>query len=75
MKEIIKKKIKIDRYLENLNFLYGGNQLNFESTFEEIASTMDKQRKKMIILVNKDEEEKEEISSFQKSQNIICPKY
>ena len=76
MKDIIKKyAIKTQQNLDKVIFLYGGNQTNIdflELTFDEVASSEDKIRKKMSILVNK-EEENEDFTNLQKSKNIICP--
>ena len=72
MKDIIKKfTLKLGKDLNNVNFLYNGNQLNIELTIEQIASNLDKERKTLTILVN---EEKINITSnLKKSKNIICP--
>ena len=54
-------------------FLYGGSQIKEELTFEEQANTLDKQRKKMSIIVNY----KDDIlvqKNLKKSKYIICPK-
>ena len=51
-KEITKKycnKIEID--INNLIFIYGGQILNLELGFKEVANQIDKQNKKMNILV------------------------
>ena len=42
---------KLKRNINTLLFLYGGNQLNFELSFEEQASSIDKSNKAMKILV------------------------
>ena len=72
MKDIIKKfTLKLGKDLNNVNFLYNGNQLNIELTIEQLASNVDKERKTLTILVN---EEKINITSnLKKSKNIICP--
>ena len=72
MKDIIKKfTLKLGKDLNNVNFLYNGNQLNIELTIEQLASNLDKERKTLTILVN---EEKINITSnLKKSKNIICP--
>ena len=69
MKDIIKKfTLKLGKDLNNVNFLYNGNQLNIELTIEQLASNLDKERKTLTILVN---EEKINITSnLKKSKNI-----
>ena len=59
--------------LNSLYFLYGGNKINEENTFEEIANEEDKKRKKMNILVC-EEEVNDSKSYIIKSKEIICPK-
>ena len=80
IKEIYKKfttKTQIEQ--KNIYFLYDGktdNDINEELTFIEMANSIDKERKKMIILVNNiNEMENEKIlnKSIIKSKNIICP--
>ena len=44
---------KIEKNINSLVFLYGGNQLNFQLSFEEQTNSLDKQRKNMNILVYK----------------------
>jgi len=44
---------KIEKNINSLVFLYGGNQLNFQLSFEEQANSLDKQSKNMNILVYK----------------------
>ena len=58
--------------LNELNFLYKGDQLKIDSTFEEVASNMDKERKKMSVLVITGEEDEQNINA-KKSRYIICP--
>ena len=65
MKDICHKYIsKINMNLNSIYFLYGGNQINLELTFNEQANEMDKGRKEMNILVYKNEEE----------ERFKCPK-
>ena len=73
--EVVKKFFtKAGQNLENISFLYGGKQLNLESTFSEAATSIDKEEKKMAVLVIGDEdEETEDVSNLQKSKIIICP--
>ena len=67
----------------NINYVYngkGGQQFNKSLTFNEIANTFDKTRKKMSILAisssiaNADTEAEIENNTSIKSKNIICPK-
>ena len=47
MKGIVDRyKIKVNYDLSSAQFLYGGNILNLESTFSNLANQIDKQRKK-----------------------------
>ena len=47
MKDILQKfSIKMEKKQENLFCIYGGNSVKLESTFEELASAYDKERKK-----------------------------
>ena len=74
-----KMKVIIDRFLikikykeNNLYYLYNGTKINYELTFNEQANVIDKNRKQMNIIVNKNDEikiiNKEIISKY-----IICP--
>ena len=64
MKDICQKySSKIESNLDSLLFLYGGNQLNLESSFENQANSIDKSENKMIISVFKKEE-----------SDLECPK-
>ena len=57
---------------ENLFYLYNGTRINNELTFNEQANDLDKRRKKMNIVVSKNDEDqnkKREIISY----DIICP--
>ena len=54
---------KIEKKLNSLIFIYGGNQLNFNLRLEEQANSIDKERKEMNILVYQGEIEK-----------FFCPK-
>ena len=52
MKDICQKYItKVQKNINSLIFLYGGNQLNFNITFLEQANSLDKERKEMKVLV------------------------
>ena len=64
MKDICQKySSKIESNLDSLLFLYGGNQLKLESSFESQANSIDKSENKMIISVFKKEE-----------SDLECPK-
>ena len=53
MKDIINKYlIKIEKRKDNLYYLYNGNKINYELTFNEQANDLDKNRNKMNIIVN-----------------------
>ena len=73
MKDIYNKfLIKIQKEDDNLYCIYNGNKINKELTFNEQVNTLDKDRKKMNIIViddNKTTIEKHEIIS----KDIICP--
>ena len=73
MKDIIDKfLLKIGKKDENIFYLYNGTKINKELTFNEQANDLDKNRKKMNIIITKTEDdipEKNEIIS----KDIICP--
>ena len=54
---------KLERNINTLIFLYGGTQLNFELSFEEQVSSLDRDNKVMKVLVYTKENEE-----------FICPK-
>ena len=58
--------------LNSLCFLYNGNKINKELTFNEQANDLDKNRKKMNIIVTKINEDLKETNEII-SKNIICP--
>ena len=63
MKDICEKlSIKINKKMNSLVFLHGGNQVNFELKFKEIANFDDIKEKKMNIVVK-----------FFDDENNICP--
>ena len=77
LKDIVERflnKIKDNKYNINSLYLYNGNEINFELTFNEQANNIDKKRKIMNIVVtnnNSDSyvnEKKQTIST-----DIICP--
>ena len=61
---------------EDLTFMYSGGILNDALTFTQCANTMDKSRKKMTILVNKNDDNNQNNSTpvIIQSKEIICPK-
>ena len=64
MKDICQKYVnKIDKNINSLIFLYGGNQLNFNLNFNQQANTLDKERNVMKLLVYKNED-----------NECVCPK-
>ena len=73
MEEICKKyttKVSID--INNVCFLYSGNKINLQLTFEQAANRIDKERKIMSVLVNEINTEIKN-SSVIKSLFPICP--
>jgi len=76
MKDIIKSfgvKAQIDD-VDKLIFIYGGNKLNSDLTFDEASNSMDRENNEMRILVFENEEAVTKIEGLVKSDNIICPK-
>jgi hypothetical protein len=75
MKDIYNKfATKTGADVSSLYFVYGGDtNINDELTVDQIASSEDKLRNNMTILVNQTEVEDSE-SSIVKSKEIICPK-
>ena len=75
MKEIFNKfllKTQIDK--NSIYYLYAGNtNINEELSFEEVATQEDKNRNKMIIIVNENNNIDTKISSLEKSKDVICP--
>ena len=72
MKDIIKKfgnKRQIDN-VDNLYFIYGGNKLNSDLTFEQVA----KEKNEISVLVFENEEEATKIEGLVPSDIVICPK-
>ena len=73
MKNIIDKfKIKVQNKENNLYYLYNGTQINYELTFNEQANDIDKNRKKMNIIVTKSEDAQNIIKEIV-SKDVICP--
>ena len=62
MEEICEKYAnKVGKDIKDLIFLYGGNQLKLDLTFNEVANSIDKNNQEMKILAY--EQEKEEIQN------------
>lgn len=77
MDEIIQRFCKkISKNQDEIYFIYGGEIIKKNETFTQVASSEDKQRKKLSVLCNiiPKEPPKEPESSFKKSKSIICPK-
>ena len=67
------KKANID--ISSIYFLYGGDKLKEELTFEENLNNDDKKRNEMNIIVNKINSDLDNNNKFIiKSKDIICPK-
>ena len=74
MKDIYKKFItKNEIDVKSVYFLYGGNTIEEELTFEQIINNVDKENNKMIILVNPVNCPNKVKNKNKKSKNIICP--
>ena len=75
LKDIIKRYIiKTDKKKDDIYFLYGGSQINEDLTFEEHASSEDKKRNKMSILVfDRIDNDESKSNKLKKSNNLICP--
>jgi len=68
---IAKFLINIENKENNLYYLYNGTKINNELTFNEQANDIDKSRKKMNILVTKNEDDESIIKEIP-SREIIC---
>ena len=64
-------KMKVD--VNNLIFLYGGDQVNKELKFEDQAVNIDKERQQMSIIVKNLNEDEQKDENIQISKEIICP--
>ena len=74
MKDIINRFIsKIKNNNKNLYFIYNGNKVNEELTFNQQTNEIDNKRKKMNILVYEEEENNKNNLKEIKSKEIICP--
>ena len=69
IRDICNKFATID--INSLNFIYSGKELNLESTFNEQANIIDRNRNEMIILV--EEKNKSKNNIMKKSKSIVCP--
>ena len=65
--------LKSNSNLSELIFLYNGRQINMNLTFEQTASSIDKNDGKMTVLVNPKEEMKSHKPFIEFSKDIICP--
>ena len=75
MKKVLKRFcIKAEKTKEEICFLYGGNIIKENKTFNELANSEDKQRKKISILVNDNKSYINPINTLKKSKYILCPK-
>ena len=73
LEEIIKRFcLKLDLNINEMYYLYKGNNIDINSTFINSANPGDKNRKKMSILVHDKNSPKNE-KCLQKSKYIICP--
>ena len=74
MKDIINKYIiKTEKNNKNLYYLYNGDKINEELSFNEQANENDNKRKKMNILVYIKEENINNKENIIKSKDVICP--
>ena len=74
MEDIINRyKIKVNCDLSSAQFLYGGNNLNLESTFSNQANSIDKERKIMSVLVIINKSSSSINEGIIKSKEVICP--
>ena len=73
MKDVIDSFLnKITEKGDNFFYLYNGSNINKQLTFNEQANNMDKDRKKMNIIVNKNDVGKIETKEVI-SKDIVCP--
>ena len=73
MKDIIDKFIiKIQNKENNLYYLYNDTQINYELTFNQQANDIDKNRKKMNIIITKNVDNNIEDKKIP-SKDVICP--
>lgn len=62
------------RIINSLFFLYNGDIIKDDLTFEEIINSEDKERNKIIILVKSTNDKTLDETDLTKSKTIICPK-
>ena len=77
MKDILQKIIiKTQKNIDDINCMYGENEINENMSFIELATSEDKQRKKMCIFVDDkiNKNKLEQNKNTKKAKNIICPK-
>ena len=75
IEEILKRFcVKINKNKEKIFFLYGGNIIDENKTFDEVANSEDKKRKKISILATADRTTMNSINNQKKSKYILCPK-
>ena len=73
-------KVKINKYIiktennkNNIYYLYNGDKINEELTFNELTNENDNKRKKMNILVYIKEENINNEENIIKSKEVMCP--
>ena len=75
IEEILKRFcVKINKNKEKIFFLYGGNIIDENKIFDEVANSEDKKRKKISILATADRTTMNSINNQKKSKYILCPK-
>ena len=75
IKEILNKFcIKVGQNMKDLCFLYGGGIIELDKTFYQVASSEDKKRKKLSIIVTNNKTSINQNSNSKKSKYITCPK-
>ena len=75
IEEILKRFcLKVDQNKEEISFIYGGDIIKENKTFNEVANSEDKQRKKMSILVTSNKTTIYKKSNLKKSKYILCLK-
>ena len=74
MKDITQKfLLKCDKKQDKIYFLYDGDTLKEELTFNELVNDLDKNRNQMSVIVNDNQNIDQDIPTLKKSKNIICP--
>ena len=70
----LKYSSKSEKDINSLYFLYAGNKIDINLNFDQISNKMDKERKKMTLLVNDVNQIDNNINKYlKKSKEIICP--